>query len=115
MSKRKKRVGGIPVPADEPVLVAFLGTTGAGKSNLIMKLLLDTHNALEASLVLDTGDDIPDKVRAKGDPRNPVHDIDFFHDVIDDLNHRRVTGAYSDGCYAPEMLADPSPPRARPR
>ncbi|GLY99623.1 hypothetical protein [Actinoplanes sp. NBRC 103695] len=44
-----------------------------------------------------------------------THDIDFFHDVIDDLNHRRVTGAYSDGCYAPEMLADPSPPRAQPR
>lgn len=35
-----------------------------------------------------------------------TYDIKFFHDVIDDLNRKRLDGTYTDGCFATEMLSE---------
>ena len=32
------------------------------------------------------------------------YDLEFFHDVIGELNNKRLDGTYRDGCFAPEML-----------
>lgn len=35
-----------------------------------------------------------------------TYDLEFFHDVIEELTQKRLNGTYKDGCFAPEMLMD---------
>lgn len=44
------------------------------------------------------------RVTTKADGR-ARHHLDFFGTIIDELNRKRIDGTYSDGCFAPEMLA----------
>lgn len=37
--------------------------------------------------------------------------LDFLHEVIDELNRKRMSGIYKDGCFATEMLAELKPAR----
>lgn len=35
----------------------------------------------------------------------PGYTLEFFHDVIEKLQRKRLDGSYRDGCFAPEMLS----------
>ncbi|QJX01168.1 type IV secretion system DNA-binding domain-containing protein [Frigoriglobus tundricola] len=80
VSKRTIRVGALPQDQDSVVGVAYVGSTGLGKTSLIKKQMLDTHDLIQPALILDTGDDLAEFLRAKGDPRNPVSEVDLYHE-----------------------------------
>lgn len=35
-----------------------------------------------------------------------TYDLEFFHDVIEELTQKRLNGTYTDGCFAGEMLSE---------
>lgn len=71
------RVGGLPQDPNDIISVMYQGMSGAGKTSLLRKMALDCHNRLEPVVILDCGDDWADYLRQKGDPRQPVREIDL--------------------------------------
>ncbi|OEZ59126.1 radical SAM protein [Duganella sp. HH105] len=39
------------------------------------------------------------------DGGQPTYKLEFYYEVIEDLQRKRLDGTYRDGCFAPEMLA----------
>ena len=97
----------LPVPEEKVNGVLYVGDTGAGKTSLVLQQAISTHNTLAPQILLDTGDDMLNVLRSKGDPRSPVVGVDPFAVGWGGINVAAMVGSLTDcGRLAKKVYPD---------